>query len=85
MVSGKARILAETLRLPSLPAVAGAAGLAVWNLKGTDISFMPVFCWMTKCRCGPELKPVFPERAIFWPARMRAPGLTLTLARSRCA
>ena len=27
---------------------------------------MPVFCWMARCRCGPELKPVFPERAIFW-------------------
>lgn len=35
----------------------------------------------SKCRCGPVLLPVEPERAMRWPATTRCPAFTLSAER----
>ena len=46
--------------------------------NGIDSSRMPRFTCTAKCRCGPVVKPVLPDRPICWPARTRWPTRTST-------
>src|SRR3569832_1767898 len=55
------------------------------KVNGMERSWLPSFCWITKCRCGPVEKPVLPDSAMICPAFTCVPGITRTLSSLRWA